>query len=230
MATKRPLKKNTASGLPRQFNVSEDLVGAAGLDIEALGTHTITKDGNDIKVVDPNIGTKTLKNLESTVRISSNDSTAADLISKLVAGSGIQLTELNDAGNETLEISLATLTPPEKFTDEGKDSTTSNGWVSKISVTTSNLPAGDYLLFHQAEIGQTDEGKRAGYRVQVDGTSICDVRDGLSVDDQYLIRSGHYYIDDHPGGTIDLDMDYGQTDDGGTMFIRDARITIIRVA
>lgn len=38
------------------------------------------------------------------VKVTSNDTTPGFLLDKIVAGVGIQITELNDAGNETLEI------------------------------------------------------------------------------------------------------------------------------
>lgn len=41
-----------------------------------------------------------------TVHVSGNDTTARTLIEKLVAGTGISLTEVNDGGDETLEIAL----------------------------------------------------------------------------------------------------------------------------
>lgn len=42
---------------------------------------------------------------DENVKVSNNDTTAAKLTDKLVAGSGVTLTEQNDGGNETLEIS-----------------------------------------------------------------------------------------------------------------------------
>jgi hypothetical protein len=100
----RPLKK-TSLGLLKQFNASADELAAAGLDIEDLGTHTIRRNSNDMELTDPNVGTVTLNQLRSTARVSSNDTTPNFLAQKIVAGDNISVTELNDGGNETLEIS-----------------------------------------------------------------------------------------------------------------------------
>ena len=59
----RPLKKDSTSGLPRQFNVLLDRLAAAGLDIENLGTHIIDRLGNDIRFQDPGSGPLLLSDL-----------------------------------------------------------------------------------------------------------------------------------------------------------------------
>lgn len=55
--------------------------------------------------------------------VSANDSTAAFLLSKLTAGAGITLTELNDGANESVEISAPGSTTDELVTVTGADTT-----------------------------------------------------------------------------------------------------------
>lgn len=62
MAAERPLKKG-ATGNPRQFNLSIDLVAAKGLDVEGLGTHVIDRVGDDLRLSDPENGVQTLSKL-----------------------------------------------------------------------------------------------------------------------------------------------------------------------
>lgn len=100
----RPLKKSSASGLPRQFNASVDEVAAKGLDIEDLGTHKVDRDGTSLRFTDPTVGTETPDSLRSKVRVSANDSTPGNLSEKLVAGTGINIVEVNDSGDEDLRI------------------------------------------------------------------------------------------------------------------------------
>jgi len=49
------------------------------------------------------------KSKDELVKVSSNDTLADFLKNKLVAGANITITELNDGGNETLEIKVTTL-------------------------------------------------------------------------------------------------------------------------
>lgn len=45
------------------------------------------------------------KGSDKKVRVSSNDTVSGFLLGKLVAGTGISLTEQNDGGNETIQVS-----------------------------------------------------------------------------------------------------------------------------
>ena len=115
-------------GFPTQANPEEDQLAAHGIVAGETG-----KDGSDLLVrlyreddkwyfedVDnagPS-GRKSLAELAATasgttdelVKVSANDTTAGYLSSKIVAGSGIVVTEQNDGGNETLEVTVSGLT------------------------------------------------------------------------------------------------------------------------
>lgn len=104
MPSVRPLKKNPVKGLPRQVQANADYLVCKGLDIEGLGTHFVERTGTSLIFTDPLVGAVSLDSLRSTVRVSPNDSTPGNLISKLAAGDGISFAELNDSLNEQLQI------------------------------------------------------------------------------------------------------------------------------
>lgn len=87
----------------------ENLFGAGGgggtVDTVVAGT------GISVDSTDPAnpIITNTSLNTDEVAKVSSNDTTAGYLNGKLVAGSGIALTENNNGGNETLGIAVSNL-------------------------------------------------------------------------------------------------------------------------
>lgn len=108
----KPLKiESSATGgtednlFPTEADPTEDYLAAKGIAFENLDTHLVDRVGNDIRFTDPAVGTETVDGARSKVRVSSNDTTPGNLLTKLVGGAGIALTELNDGGIETLEIS-----------------------------------------------------------------------------------------------------------------------------
>lgn len=87
----------------------ENLFGGGGggtVDTVVAGT------GISVNSTDPAnpIITNTSLNTDEVAKVSSNDTTAGYLNGKLVAGSGITLTENNNGGNETLSITLGSHT------------------------------------------------------------------------------------------------------------------------
>lgn len=77
--------------------------GGGGLQGVTAGTGISVDNTNP----DNPIITNTSLNTDETAKVSSNDTTAGYLNGKLVAGSGITLTENNNGGNETLTIAAA---------------------------------------------------------------------------------------------------------------------------
>lgn len=126
----------------------------------------------------------------------------------------------------------------EAFTDDSTESTTSNSWVTKNNYpyTTTTKTAGDYLVDYTAQLGQSDKEKEVGYRVQWrEGTSgtwitLVDVRDGVSQDGAYQLRTGFNIITLSTDTVFQVRVQWGQTDEGGTGFIRNAAIKVSRVA
>ena len=88
------------------------------------------------------------------VKVTSNDTEANYLDDKLVAGSGITLTEINDGGIETLEISAPGSTTDEKFKVSSDDTTADYaeakiiGTAGNIGILTQNPAANEQLKFN----------------------------------------------------------------------------------
>ena len=109
-------------------------------------TVTIRKDGNDMKLKDPNNSEKTLSELAASgsdekVSVSNNDTTPDFLINKLTADSeSITLTENNDGGDENIEVGV-------KIDPDGGLEKGANGiGVSGVTLTAGeNVTAGDAL-------------------------------------------------------------------------------------
>lgn len=124
----------------------------------------------------------------------------------------------------------------ESFFEAPRSTTTSNGWVNKLSVTTSSRDGGKYYVGWAMEYSQTDKEKRVGTRVRINYGSgwvkLMDARNGVSVEDAWDIRSGFFVIDSLPAapGGYGIEVDFGQTDDGGTAKVRNVGVIIYRIS
>lgn len=133
---------------------------------------------------------------------------------------------------------IETLTEFEAFEDSPNQNTASNGWVTKNNYpyTTAVKSAGDYVIDYSAQIGQSDKEKVVGFRVQFregtggSWTTLVDVRDGLSIDNGYQLRSGFQIITLALSTEFQVRLQWGQTDEGGTGRIRNAAIKIGKVS
>lgn len=124
----------------------------------------------------------------------------------------------------------------ESFSSDATESTTSNNWIVKsgFPYTTTAKEAGDYLIDYTAQITQTQKQKAAGFNVQWrEGTTgswtdLADIREGVSVDNGYSFRTSFNRVTLASDGVFQVRVRYGQTDDGGTMFIRFVSIKITK--
>lgn len=125
----------------------------------------------------------------------------------------------------------------EAFGSATQQNTTSNGWVTKSGYpyTTTPKTAGQYILDYTAQVGQSDKEKQVGFRVQYRlGTSgtwltIADIRDAVSTDDAFQFRTSFELITLPSDGVFQVRLQWGQTDDGGTGYIKNANIKVSRV-
>lgn len=135
---------------------------------------------------------------------------------------------------------IDSLTEFETFSSDAVQSTTSNGWITKTGYpyTTDVKSAGTYVIDYSANVGQSDKEKEVGSRVQfregTTGTWITiggsDIRNGVSADDAYELRTGFNNITLTTDTEVQIRWQFGQTDDGGTGRIRFASIKIGKVA
>jgi hypothetical protein len=125
----------------------------------------------------------------------------------------------------------------EAYSDNSTESTTSNGWVTKSGYpyTTDVKTAGQYVIDWSAQLGQSDKQKEVGLLVEWrEGTSgswteLADLRDGVSQDDAWDIRTGFNLVTLSTDTEFQIRIRFGQTDEGGTGRIRFAGIKIGRV-
>ena len=232
----KPLKiEDTTSGgdldmIPHEADPTEDYLAAKGVAFENKDTTLIDTDGSDnIQFTDPIVGVKTVNQVQSTARVTSNDTTPNYLFSKIVAGDGITLAELNDAANETLEVRADAGFFGSAFAydeDDTESSTTSLTYVEKLTLPTGTTIASEYFIFWFYEAkNPTGNSKEMGVRVQVDNTATVNevvIRDSKN---EWGSHSG-FDIYTFTAATHTIDIDFKDITD--TAFIRRARLAIWR--
>lgn len=168
------------------------------------------------------------------------------LITKVLATGGLEMESYTGADEGTGIVTLKAAAGGfggdfySEF-DASENSTTSGGWVNKINDTTDALTKdGNYIIIYSMEMGQTKKQKQVGslvrFRIKTGGsngpwTTISDIRDGLSNNNVFQLRTGIYIIEGLTAGQkIQVQMRYGQIDDGGTGKIKNAGFISWRVS
>jgi len=105
------------------------------------------------------------------VKVSANDTTAGYLNGKLVAGTNITLTEQNDGGNETLQVS-ATAAPPDcqEVVSSSTITTTATSPVAMTGMTLTAPATGSYLAIFSVYTENSLAGWSVRMRIHVNGT------------------------------------------------------------
>lgn len=110
-----------------------------------------------------------------------------------------------------------------------QSSTTSASWQEKLRLTTTSLPAGDYILLFSAII----EGSLSSTFVEVrleedDTTSLAEA--GIAPGPaSSLVFSGHVVKSSY-SGVHTFDIDWRRSSGGGQAYIESARLTLWRIA
>jgi len=234
----KPLKIETSIDgteidmLPTEADPTEDYLSSKGLAIENQDDILVDADGSgNLQFTDQITGTKILSELLDAEE-EDFDPGATDLIS---TKTGPAIRELADS---LTEIPIDALTEFEAFSSDSEETTTSNGWITKSGYpyTTDTKSAGDYVIDHTAQVGQTDKEKTVGHRVQWrEGTSgtwidLIDIRDAVSTDDAFQVRTGFNIVTLSSDTDFQVRIQWGQTDDGGTGKIKFANIKIGKVS
>ncbi len=165
------------------------------------------------------------------VAVSDNDDCPSTLVDKVVAGLGITLDELNDGGNETLAIINNSGNFGTEFQfaeDEAEESTTSTTFVEKLKLTTSSVPAGDYVFYWYYE-AKTDSGstKRMNVRVQLNDSSVLSENVIVDTRAEWAQFSGFDFVA-LATGVHTLDIDFKKN--SGAANIRRARLIGWRIS
>ena len=131
--------------------------------------------------------------------------------------------------------SFAEATSFDEFFDDTQKNTTSNGWVTYDTFTTAEIKdAGLYYLGWSVAIGQSDKEKRVGIRVRFRPTggsfaNVSDFRETVGFDNTFTLHSGFKIVTLNIDNTVDIRVQWGQTDDGGTGRLKDVNIIFYRV-
>ena len=213
---------------PTEADPTEDYLASKGIALENSDALLIdVSGGTEIQFTDTVSGTKKVSDLLDAEQ-EDFDPTGTDLTE----------TTTGPAIRELANRDIAAVTEFEAFNDDTQESTTSNGYVTKNNYpyTTAEKSAGDYVINYTALIGQSDKEKLVGFRAQyregIAGgwTTLADARNGLGSDDGTELRTGFNVITLASDTEIQIRLQWGQTDDGGTGTIENAAITISRVA
>lgn len=235
----KPLKiEDTTSGteldmFPRETNPANDYLASKGLALENSDASLIDLNGSgEVQITDPVVGTKTADDLQSTARVSSNDTTPSYLFNKLVAGDGITLTELNNGSNETLSIIVNAGDFGTVYTaaeSDAESTTTSTTFQEKLSLTTPSLDAGTYYVGWYFEYATDVNNKELEFRVQIDDTTdVLDINPEGRADK--FVSSAGFNPTNFTSGVHTIDIDYRRLAPNTTAKIRSARLILWRIA
>ena len=131
--------------------------------------------------------------------------------------------------------SLGTITPVQEWTryPTGSEiSTSSNNWINIFDTNDVGdditVPPGQYILVVSHLYTQSIANAQAGTRVRINNTRVLDARDGVSVANVFEQRSmpGRSFV---VNNNSRIRVDFGQTDDGGIMTLKDLEITLLRI-
>lgn len=112
--------------------------------------------------------------------------------------------------------------------EESESSTTSNGWVTKLSETTESLSGGEYLVSWSWETNISSKNRVVGARISIDGTEYGESITGQTQTNNYEESSGFKKLT-LAAGTHTILIEYGYTVNGGTGRIRRVRASIMKV-
>lgn len=151
--------------------------------------------------------------------------------------SGTEFTADNvqDALEEIKNLDFVGIAEFESFYEDTLATTTSNDWVTYLQEETEAKSAGNFIILHTIEVGQSDKEKQVGHRVQWrlnatgSWTTLVDIRDAVSRDNTYQLRTSFNQISVTEGSTIEIRIQFGQTDDGGTARVQFAGFTTWKV-
>ena len=114
--------------------------------------------------------------------------------------------------------------------DDTISSTNSTDWQTKITLTASGIPEGNYRVgFYYLWTHSKSNTEFLG-RVILDSTlTIYDQDSRVSRVNYYLVTSGFYYYENVVSGTHYIDIDYRSSSVGSTSYIKNARLEFWRV-
>ena len=151
------------------------------------------------------------------------------------ATNGFTATQVQAAIEEAKETAIARV---ESLAVTTQTNTTSNGWVTATGwpLATATLDIATYIIDYTCNFTNSDKEKGVGTRVQWrSGTSGSwtevvgsDIRNGVSEDNQFDLRTGFAEITTTVSDVVQVRWQVGQTDNGGTGRIKNMAVKITR--
>lgn len=113
-----------------------------------------------------------------------------------------------------------------------ESSTTSTSFQEKLKLTSTTVPAGDYMVGWSGEVRNTSDERGVNWRVQLnDATDLAEGRfdNPEDLDDSYISFSGFAQVT-LTEASHTIDIDWSRSSGGGNARIRNARLQLYRVA
>lgn len=115
------------------------------------------------------------------------------------------------------------------YSSDGVSQTTDEAYVDKLNVTTPTLTAGRYLFHYSCELSTTSNNKRVSMQALVDGVQVGESSKEYMKSEEYLAHSGFYEFTISTDRTVQLQIQFGKTQNQATGQIRRARMYIHKV-
>lgn len=164
---------------------------------------------------------------------SEHEKSGDDIISLLQlsssGGTEYQAIEVDDSGGFRYADAVYGLAPEFDFgTSLDEETTTSGTWIEKFSFTTKTLPLGTYLVLTQATIQGSLSSTGVGVRAQIDGSTIGSITSptGIALGDSQFFA---HKVCETFSGIHQIDIDYMKSAGGGSVTIRDCRVTLWKI-
>lgn len=155
-----------------------------------------------------------------------------------VVGAGLSVTYTGadtGTGRVTIELNSGGFgTAYHPYSKDGIETTASNGWVQYDLVTTPIVPAGIYVIHFTADVTNSSKktlGLQVNWRKGIEAwTEIHNTINPPALADVYETRASFHQAVLTADDTISIQINYGQTIQGGTASIRSHDVYLFKVA
>jgi len=147
------------------------------------------------------------------------------------SGNNLQFKDPNNPVDVPLSALVAARYPYNfhQAASEAEDTTTNPAYTTKVTLTTASLPAGTYYIGWSAEVASSATNRDAKAQVLLDGATTIAERFHTTNLGAYTSFSG-FYIVALTAAIHTVDIQHARIANGGTSYIRRARLTLWRVA
>lgn len=164
---------------------------------------------------------------------STNITSFTDKLTDLVNNDKFLISDSQDSGTAKLYSWLDLLSQDKYYAEANTLTTTTNtGYQTKLTLSTTNLPIGTYILYHQFSWYYTHTGRAFLGRVRVNGAT--------TVQQYNVVPSSNNSARRHPAsglaqvtfasvGNQSFTIEYATSNSGDTAGVTDARLLLVRI-